>query len=83
MCATVPSMPVVVTVPVTDLSVAIVIEPVPDADVVTGGVSSAPIRCIFTSAPAAAPRPTSNAAAATTAQMRCVLIILVMVHSWS
>src|SRR5450631_2202035 len=83
MCATVPSMPVVLTVPVTDLSAAIVIEPVPDADVVTGGVSSAPVRCNFTSAPAAVPRPTNNAAAATTAQMRRVLKILVIVHSWS
>src|SRR5271163_3481585 len=49
MCATVPSMPVVLMVPLTDLSAAIVIVPVPDAEVVTGGVSSAPVSFTFKS----------------------------------
>src|SRR6202022_2708286 len=49
MCATVPSMPEVLMVPETDLSAAIVMVPVPDADVVTGGVSSAPLNFTFIS----------------------------------
>src|SRR6185436_9741170 len=40
-------MPVVLTEPLTDLSSPTVIEPVPFAEVWTGGTSSAPVRLIF------------------------------------
>src|SRR5258707_7144732 len=43
MCATVPSMPEVLMLPETDLSAAIAMVPMPDAVVVTGGISSAPV----------------------------------------
>jgi hypothetical protein len=49
MCAIVPSMPAVLMVPLTDLSAVIVIVPVPDAEVVTGGISSAPVSLTLTS----------------------------------
>src|ERR1700679_703058 len=68
MCATVPSMPVVLMVPLTDLSAEIVIDPVPDADVDTGGVSSAPVKLTFRSA--AKTDPTNARKAAETARMR-------------
>ena len=42
-------MPLVLTVPVTVLSAAMLIVPMPVAEVVTGGVSSAPINFTFTS----------------------------------
>ena len=42
-CAAVATTPVVVTLPLTDLSSFTVIVPLPDAEVLTGGTSSAPL----------------------------------------
>src|SRR6266508_3037233 len=42
MCAAVAVIPVVVTLPLTDLSAPTVIEPLPDAPLFTGGTSSSP-----------------------------------------
>src|SRR5260370_35632614 len=62
-------MDFVLTVPLTDLSAAIVIVPVPDADVITGGVSCAPVKLIFTSTAKADPLPTMNTAEAISPRM--------------
>jgi len=43
MCAAVAVTPVVVTLPLTDLSSFTVIVPLPDAEVLTGGTSSSPL----------------------------------------
>src|SRR5271169_2195484 len=72
MCATVPSMPVVLTVPLTDLSAEIVIDPVPDADVDTGGVSSAPVKLTIRSAAKTGPTNARKAAETTSMRMRRV-----------
>src|ERR1700733_192445 len=64
MCATVPSIPVVFKLPLTDLSAAIVMVPVPVAEVVTGGVSSVPMSFTFTSVAEADPAAAANAAVA-------------------
>jgi hypothetical protein len=50
-------------VPLTDLSAPIVIVPAAVADVVTGGVSSAPVKDTFTSVAQADPKPAAKAAA--------------------
>ena len=55
-------MPVVLMVPLTVLSLLILMVPVAVADVVTGGVSSAPVKLTLTVFPKAAPLPTVNAA---------------------
>src|SRR5450631_2020194 len=68
MCATVASMPAVLMVPLTDLSTPIERVPVPEADVVTGGVSSAPVKFTFTSTAKADPLNAMMAAAATSAR---------------
>jgi hypothetical protein len=60
-----PSIPAVLMVPLTDLSAATVIVPVPDADVVTGGVSSAPVKFSFRSTAKAEPPITTSATEAT------------------
>src|ERR1700728_1163940 len=82
MCATVPSMPVVLIVPLTDLSAAIVMVPTPEADVVTGGVSSAPVNVTFTSVAQAEPMLNASAAVATSARICRVLENTFMGHSW-
>ena len=48
-CATVTAMPAIVALPVTDLSALTVIEAVPDAVVVTGGISWLPLSTILSS----------------------------------
>src|SRR6185436_6075351 len=48
MCAAVPSTPVVVILPLTDLSDEILKVPVPDAVVLTGGTSSSPVSLTLT-----------------------------------
>src|ERR1700677_4728734 len=70
MCATVPSMPVVLMVPLTDLSAEIVNDPVPDAHVDTGGVSSAPVKLTFKSAAKTDPTNVRKAAEAASMRMR-------------
>src|ERR1700674_4779490 len=82
MCAMVASTPVILTLPLTDLSAAMVIVPVPDAAVVTGGVSSAPVNFIFTSAAEADAMLIANTAAASSARIRCVWKNMLIVHSW-
>src|SRR5580658_863755 len=81
MCATVPTMPIVLMVPLTDLSAAMVMVPVPVAVVVTGGVSSAPINFTFTSAALDAPQNAMRPAAATSARTRTLLNGLLTVSS--
>src|SRR5262245_39134189 len=49
MCAAVPATPVVVTLPLTDLSAPTVMVPLPVAEVVTGGTSWLPLSTTFTS----------------------------------
>src|SRR5689334_3100045 len=44
MCAAIPAMPEVETLPLTDLSSATLMEPLPEAEVVTGGTSWLPLR---------------------------------------
>ncbi len=68
MCAAVPSIPVVLMVPLTDLSAAMEMVPLPDAAVVTGGVSSAPVKFTFTSTANADALNAMMAAAATRAR---------------
>src|SRR5271166_1376614 len=82
MCAIVPSMPVVLIMPLTDLSAAILKVPVPDADVVTGGVSSVPVKCTLTSPASANPLLANSAAAAITARTPGILKSLVMAKSF-
>src|SRR5690349_20004745 len=48
MCAAVPSTPVVVILPLTDLSDETLKVPVPDAVVLTGGTSSSPVSLTLT-----------------------------------
>ena len=55
-------------VPLTDLSAAIEMVPLPDAAVVTGGVSSAPLKLTFTSTAKADALNAMIAAAATRAR---------------
>src|ERR1700677_3665722 len=81
MCATVPSMPVVLMVPLTDLSAAIVMVPLPDADVTTGGVSSAPVKVTFKSTAKLDPLNAMRAAAATRARTRGRVGELLMINS--
>src|ERR1700730_17843939 len=69
MCAIVASMDFVLIVPLTDLSAPTVMVPVPDADVVTGGVSCAPVKLILRSAAKAAPLPMTNTADAISPRM--------------
>src|ERR1700682_3848512 len=80
MCATVPSTPAVLMVPLTDLSAAIEIVPVPDADVVTGGVSSAPVNFTFKSTAKTDPL-NASAAVVTSAQILRMLNDLLMINS--
>src|ERR1700692_1514592 len=80
MCAAVPSMPAVLIVPLTELAPAIEIVPVPDADVVTGGVSSAPVKVTFESTANTDP-PNARAAAATNARIHAMLSDVLMIGS--
>jgi hypothetical protein len=75
-------MLIVLMVPLTDLSAAIVIVPVAHADVVTGGVSSAPVNFTFTSRADAVPMLTASAVAATSARTRRASKNIFMIHSW-
>jgi hypothetical protein len=75
-------MLIVLMVPLTDLSAAIVIVPVAHADVVTGGVSSAPVNFTFTSRAEAVPMLTASAVAATSARTRRASKNIFMIHSW-
>src|SRR5579863_9672950 len=81
MCATVPTMPLVLMVPLTDLSAAMVMVPVPVAVVVTGGVSSAPIKVTFRSTAKDAPQNAMRPAAAASARTRALLNGLLTVDS--
>src|SRR5450631_983655 len=81
MCATVASMPAVLMVPLTDLSAAIEMVPVPEADVVTGGVSSVPVNFTFTSTANADPLNAMKAAAATSARAAGMGSNLLMITS--
>src|SRR6266403_1541297 len=81
MCAMVPSMDFVLTVPLTDLSAATVMVPVPEADVVTGGVSCAPVKSTFRSAARADPLPMTNAADAISPRKLVKLMKDFMVNS--
>src|SRR5882762_6164164 len=81
MCAIVPSMDFVLIVPLTDLSAATVMVPVPDADVVTGGVSCAPVKLIFRSTAKADPVPMMNAAEAISPRMLVRLMKRFIVNS--
>src|SRR5580658_9361306 len=81
MCATVPSIPVVLMVPLTDLSAAMTMVPDPVADEVTGGVSSAPTNFTLTSVAEAEPTMTASAAATISARLRWVLKNAFIVHS--
>src|ERR1700730_3343626 len=81
MCAIVASMDFVLIVPLTDLSAATVMVPVPDADVVTGGVSCAPVKLIFRSTAKADPVPMTNAAEAISPRMLVRLMKRFIVNS--
>src|SRR5579863_610955 len=74
MCATVPTIPLVLMVPLTDLSAAMVMVPVPVAVVVTGGVSSAPTNVTLRSTANDAPQNAMKPAAATSERTRTLLI---------
>jgi hypothetical protein len=56
------------TLPLTDLSAPIEMVPIPEADVVTGGVSSVPVKFTFTSTANADPLNAMKAAAAASAR---------------
>src|SRR5260221_8087336 len=62
-CAAVPAMPEVVTLPLTDLSEPTIMVPLPDAEVVTGGTSCAPLNVTFVPDISAAPANAKTAAA--------------------
>src|SRR6202044_3998238 len=81
MCATVPTIPVVLMVPLTDLSAAMAMVPVPVAVVVTGGVPSAPISFTFRSAANDAPQNAMRPAAATSARTWTLLTGLLTMGS--
>jgi hypothetical protein len=74
-------MPLVLTVPRTDWSALIVMVPVPEAAVVTGGVSSLPLNTTATSfATTDPPKAATTAAANITAPILCVLTTILMSH---
>ena len=68
-------------VPLTDLSAVIVTVAVPDADVVTGGVSCAPVNSTFRSTAKADPLPMINAADAISPRMLVTLMKRFMFNS--
>src|SRR5450631_1641608 len=74
-------MDFVLIVPLTDLSAATVMVPVPDADVVTGGVSCAPVKLTFRSTARADPLPMTIAADATSPQMLLRLMQRFIINS--